>query len=260
MNQASELQNLLSAPWQHFRSLPSTNDFLAELSVEDWKEGFTCSAEHQTGGHGQHGRSWASPFGGLYMSVSLRPDLDPGRWPLLSLVASVSSVESLQEFLPDTEFQIKWPNDIILHDKKIGGILLESSISNTPRLIVGLGLNLANHKLELPDRLLFPASSVAIETGIVLCPHEVAGHYRRRLLCRYLRWKQDPHSIISDFLRLSFTKGRQIHILHRGETLTGRDDGLNESGHLRLILPSGIKEFQAGSITSVVAQDTNPED
>lgn len=118
----------------------STNDDARELAASGAAHGTAVLAARQTRGRGRSGRAWVSPPGGLYLSVVLRPRLPPHRWALLPLAVGNAVVARLRE--AGFEADLKWPNDVLLHGRKVGGILMESRLGPEPFVVVGLGLNL----------------------------------------------------------------------------------------------------------------------
>ncbi len=144
-------------PRQHFAEIDSTNR--VALDWADAPTGALVIADAQTAGRGRLGRSWCSPPGkGLYFSLIIRPDEpNPARFALLAGLGVAAAVEKVV----DLPIACKWPNDILCNSKKIGGILCET---RDGRLIVGVGLNVTHAREDLPERPIFPASSLLLET------------------------------------------------------------------------------------------------
>ncbi len=149
---------MLGQPRQHFAAIDSTNR--AALEWADAPSGALVWADAQTVGRGRLGRNWESPAGkGLYFSLVLRPnEPNPARFALLAGLGASAAIEQVCE-LP---LACKWPNDLLCHSRKIGGILCET---RDDRLIVGVGLNVTHAREDLPDRPIFPASSLLLESG-----------------------------------------------------------------------------------------------
>jgi len=136
-----------------FRELTSTNDMAKELAVKGAKEGTLILAEAQTRGRGRLGRGWFSPVGGLWFSIIMRPKVSPRDAPKLTLMISVAVAKTINKLF-DLEAEIKWPNDVLVKGKKVGGILTEVNTRGDSLnfAVVGVGIN-AN--LSLHD---FPAN------------------------------------------------------------------------------------------------------
>jgi len=125
-------------------AVPSTMDALHELAEQGAPPGTAVVAEVQTAGRGSRGRAWASPPGGLWLSVLVRPA--PERLELVSLRAGLAVADALERFGIGERIAIKWPNDLMLGDRKTGGLLCEARWHGaTPAwIVIGLGLNVAN--------------------------------------------------------------------------------------------------------------------
>src|ERR1700733_4426211 len=109
-----------------FDTLDSTNEEAQRLAKGGGCHGAVIWAKKQTEGKGRMGRSWISSDGNLFVSVLLQPDKPLREFTQLSFVAAVATLESLEPLLEKGKLQCKWPNDILLDGKKVGGILLES--------------------------------------------------------------------------------------------------------------------------------------
>jgi len=144
---------------RHFAEIDSTNTYA--LHWPHAPHGALVWADSQTAGRGRLGRSWSSPAGkGLYFSLVTR-DLAPEVRSRLSLLIGLG-VSVAVETLSGISTQIKWPNDVLARGQKIGGILCEGT---SERLVAGVGLNLNQLSAELPERPIFPASSLLLLTG-----------------------------------------------------------------------------------------------
>src|SRR5512147_472545 len=150
----------------HFEVISSTNDHARELAEEGAGHGEVVIAESQTGGRGRRGRPWVSPPGrNAYFSVILRPDLPPSRAPELTLLASVALCDALRQ--ANVPAAIKWPNDLLVGDRKIAGILTElaSEPERVHWAVVGIGVNVNAAAEDFPAELRDVATSVRIERG-----------------------------------------------------------------------------------------------
>jgi BirA family biotin operon repressor/biotin-[acetyl-CoA-carboxylase] ligase len=211
----------------------STNDDVAALAREGAPEGTWLRAERQSGGKGRQGRTWQSPPGNLYASTLVR--LQPGEppAPTLALVAAVALHEVTSPHAPGA--RIKWPNDLLVDDAKLAGILLERQ---GDAVILGFGVNLANH----PKDLARPAASLE--------PPVDPGPFLERLAAAFgtwlARWRAEGLAPI----RAAWLAAAHPH----GTALTtndvqGRFDGLDESGALRLRLEDGgLRIIHAGDV------------
>jgi len=144
---------------RHFAEIDSTNTYALEWP--DAPHGALVWADCQMAGRGRLGRSWSSARGkGLYLSLVLR-DLAPDMRSRLSLLVGLSVGQAV-ETLSGIPTQIKWPNDVLARGCKIGGILCEGT---SERLVAGVGVNLNQLSADLPERPVFPASSLLLLAG-----------------------------------------------------------------------------------------------
>jgi len=203
-------------------------------------EGDWLVALEQHSGRGRQGREWVSATGNFYGStlVSLRPDDPPA--PTLSLAAGLALIEAVEVAAPVQDLMLKWPNDLMLHGRKLAGILLER---NGDRVAVGFGVNLASAP-ELADR---QAAALAAEVAPQVFTPLLAGSLARLLqLWRSTEtpalaraWQERAHPVGT---RLSVHTGKD-------EMVDGRFGGLDPHGALRLVLDEGtIEVIHAGDV------------
>src|SRR5438132_11944161 len=142
-----------------FDSIDSTNLEAIQQAKAGAGEGLCIVAREQTSGRGRLDRSWQSPKdAGLYFSVVLRPELEMNAWPLITLMAALAVSDALIRAC-SLRVDIKWPNDLCVNDRKLGGILAETVETETgPAAIVGIGINLLSS--GLPDAISVVATSV----------------------------------------------------------------------------------------------------
>lgn len=233
----------------HFTKLGSTNDHLKEMT--DAPEGACVVADEQTAGRGRRSRSWhSSPGDGLYLSVLLRPRPDSSaKIPLISLMAAIAVAETLVE-RGVAGVDIKWPNDVMVNERKISGILAEaaSAGSNPSRIILGIGVNL-NHK-SFPPELSRTSTSIAIETGDRVVVDEFRDQLLEKIRRWYEVWKRDDELIINRWQQLStYARDQRVVVTLDDEQIAGVTAGLNEAGALRLITDDGeMKTILAGEV------------
>lgn len=238
-----------------FDSLSSTNDEAARQAAEGAAEGVCVVAAEQTAGRGRLQRDWASPKdAGLYFSIILRPQLEQSVWPLLTLTAAVAVHDALLNACA-VETDIKWPNDILLNEKKLCGILAETVETSLGRaVVVGIGINLK--KSSFPSELdvatsLDTAGEQAPDIEVVLAA------LVRALESRYeqLHQSNGPDEIVREWsVRSSFAEGKLVRVNENDETLIGTTRGLERDGALRLETENGeIRIIRAGDVTALRA-------
>ena len=147
------------------KETPSTQEIAKALASQGVVEGAIVVAETQSGGRGRVGRQWSSPEGGIYFSVVLRPDMKPSaalRLPLVAGVAVAQAIKRNTKLAP----KLKWPNDIMLQNRKVGGILTEMSaeMDRLDWVIVGIGLNVNTPHESFPEDVEGVATSL-MEAG-----------------------------------------------------------------------------------------------
>ena len=147
----------------------STNDDAKQAAKDGAPHGSVWVTESQESGRGRQGRAWlSSPGDSLLFSVLLRVQCPAARLPELAICAGLSVVETAQALLPLATVKLKWPNDVWVGQKKLAGILVESSFSRgaAQSVVVGIGMNV--HGRELPDELRDIATSLALLGGKAL--------------------------------------------------------------------------------------------
>lgn len=163
-----DLQDRWDRPQVHLYSrIDSTNSRARELAEEGAQAGTLVLADEQTSGRGQVGRRWYSPRGtGLYLSFIFRPkqEVSPRLMPLL---AGLGVLRAIERLVKGVNLGLKWPNDLILDDRKLGGVLSEASWSGreTHHVVVGVGINVNNEAEGFPDSLRQVATSIRAAVG-----------------------------------------------------------------------------------------------
>jgi BirA family biotin operon repressor/biotin-[acetyl-CoA-carboxylase] ligase len=226
------------APLEHHLSLDSTSDRLKTLARGGAPEGSVVFADSQTAGRGRQGRVWVSPKGNLYVSVLLRPS---GAWAsLLPLAAGVAVAEGLEALGVATA--LKWPNDIMIGDRKLGGILAESSSTGASIdwVVVGIGLNVcADPGADLGDSAISLAAAGAPSATV----EEVAGAVLARLGVWYHRLAgSSSHALLVEWrLRSVPWWGQRVEAWSSGIRVVGRAVGMDDEGGLVLEMDDGAK-------------------
>ncbi len=218
----------------------STNEFVLERAREGEEEGLAVWARYQRKGRGRMGRTWHSPPGcGLYFSALLRPPVPPEEKSLMSILAGVAAAECLSE-IGGRAIGLKWPNDLRLGRKKVGGILCEYE----PRggeigaVAVGIGINLKTPADGYPEGIL--ATSME-EAGCRLGGgEEMIGALLDRLGRCYRNFLgQGFEPIRKRWEGLCDGIGEIAEVSLAGESVSGRARGIDEKGRLVLEQPGG---------------------
>lgn len=230
----------------------STNLRIKKLGKEGAPHGTLALAEQQTAGRGRRGRSWVSPAGcSIYMSVLLRPDIEPDQAPMLTLVMACAVAEGL-EALTKQQVQIKWPNDIIMSGKKLVGILTEMSVQDgkIDYVTVGVGINV--NITEFPDEIKETATSLCIECGHKIKRAPVIAAVMDRLEADYETFMrtQDLSGLMDTYSSLLVNKDRDVLILGEKEQYRAHALGITPTGELLVRREDGtVEEIYAGEVS-----------
>ena len=215
----------------------STNAELVARAREGAAEGLVLIAEEQTAGRGRLDRRWeAPPRSSLLMSALLRPAPPTATWTLLPFVSGVAAAEAVRA-VAGLDAELKWPNDVLVDGRKLGGLLVERVDT---AVVIGIGLNVSLRGSELPVP---QATSIALAGGVA--DREVlAKEVLRALGRRYRTWvDQDgaPGAILPAYREICATIGRDIRVqLPGGDQMSGRVEGIDDSGRLLVVTSDGV--------------------
>jgi BirA family biotin operon repressor/biotin-[acetyl-CoA-carboxylase] ligase len=223
-------------------------DIATQLGIGGASEGTLVLAESQTKGRGRLGRNWVSPkYKGIYFSLILKPKILPSRAPLLTLLAGVSLVEAIKDVI-GLEARIKWPNDILLHNKKVGGILTElnSEMDEIHFVVIGIGLNVNNDRKTLVDG----ATSLKEEKRVDINRIELLQEILRRIENNYLSFYEKGSSpVIKKWLDYNVTLGRRVKVVSHTKHIEGQAIDIDPDGALLIRKDSGLSErITAGDV------------
>ena len=236
----------------HFFKTDSTNRVAMELGYAGEPEGAVILAEEQTAGRGRAGRNWHSERGaGLYVTILLRPKLSPVQAPLLTMLAGLSAHMALLA-QSNMTVELKWPNDLLLNGKKIGGILTEmhAEPSQIRFVIIGIGLNVNQEKF--PAELSSTATSLRRETGRLQSRLELLVKLLTQFETDYNRFLREgaPYVVQRFELISSFANSRRVRVDTGVETYVGKTVGLSSEGLL-------LVQKDDGSQVTVIAGDVS---
>jgi BirA family biotin operon repressor/biotin-[acetyl-CoA-carboxylase] ligase len=236
-----------------FDTIDSTNSAALKEARQGTKEGLCVVARQQTAGRGRMGRVWISPpDAGLYFSVVLRPRIEMQYLPLITLMSGVAVHDAIAEFglKPD----IKWVNDVLVNEKKICGILAETTDTDEGlAVVVGIGINLTS--TNFPPEIAGTATSLADELRRRVTPFDLEDPLVKFLNYWYemLNGDNGPAEILHAWRqRSSYFSGKSVRVTLENETFTGVTDGLELNGALRLRRNDGsVTVIQAGDVERV---------
>lgn len=233
-------------------SLDSTNTWLMQRAETGIPSGSVCLAEQQTAGRGRHGRTWVSPPGGnLYLSLLWRYPMQPKRLSGLSLACGVAVVRALWQ-LGITGLTLKWPNDLLLHNRKLAGLLIEvrGDIEGPSYIIIGLGLN-----IHLPTQY-----ATTIEQPWIALDHCFSNQAHSRNLLVATILNQMIQAVIefgsggltpflADWNGCDALCAKEVRLKIGNENIDGYYLGIDQDGSLRLAVNSVELSYYGGEIT-----------
>jgi BirA family transcriptional regulator, biotin operon repressor / biotin---[acetyl-CoA-carboxylase] ligase len=243
-----------------FDSIDSTNLEAMRQAKAGVAEGLIIIAREQTRGRGRLDRGWHSPKdAGLYFSIVFRPSFAIDRWPLISLAAALGVTEALAKACQLT-VDIKWPNDICIGPRKVGGILAETS--DSAAVIVGIGINLTSQ--SFPPELKESADSIEAATNRPIDREALIADLIESLTRRYemLRSEEGCKQTIRDWCtHSSYAYDRNVRVALHDQSFAGVTCGLEPDGALRVETSEGqVKIVRAGDVTALRATNVADAD
>jgi BirA family biotin operon repressor/biotin-[acetyl-CoA-carboxylase] ligase len=239
-----------------YAAVPSTNTLAAEWAAEGAPEGSMVVAEYQAAGRGRQGRSWHAKAGqNLTFSIVLRPALPPQQLGLITLAASVAVAEAIAPFTRPLEPAIKWPNDILLEDRKCCGMLLESAMTGREAeapsyVILGIGLNV--NQDAFPGDLAPLATSLLLATGRFVPRERLLAELLARLEMRYESLAHDGGAAIRTAYEARLAalhRPTTLRLAGSGEAVHGVVEGVTPTGALRVRTETGEVALHAAEVT-----------
>jgi BirA family biotin operon repressor/biotin-[acetyl-CoA-carboxylase] ligase len=239
----------LTALELHFQ-IDSTNRRLLELAAVTAIAGHVCLAEYQSAGRGRRGRGWVSPPGsGIYLSLGWSFDAPPESLTGLSLAAGVAALRALRRLRIDAA-GLKWPNDIVVGERKLGGILIEVRGETTGpcTVVAGVGVN-----VELPERAARridqPWTDLA-RAGYRPSRNLLAAALIDELVRVFSEYEERGFAACAEEWRCyDCGTGRMVRLVSGGHTLAGRMLGIDDSGALLLSVDGAVRRFTSGEIS-----------
>ena len=232
----------------------STNDRAIETGIDrEDPEGIVIVADTQTHGRGRFGRDWISPPGlNLYFTVLLKPSILPREAQLMTM-ATAAAVATAIRRNTGLRAEIKWPNDIMINNKKAGGILTEMKTQGNAvsLLIAGVGINVNMPLSALPEDIRGLATSLMIEKGGPVSRPALLSEMLAEIERSYKNLlKGNKRALINDWLGLNSTIGNNIRVRIQDRVISGFAEGISDTGELLIRLSSGeIEAVSAGEVT-----------
>lgn len=238
---------------EYFESIDSTNTKAKELALKDACEGTIVIAEEQTMGRGRLGRTWSSPkYKGISMSIILRPEVDPLDVPKITQIGAAAVILTFKSLKIDT--YVKWPNDIILNNKKLCGILTEMSgeLNKVNYVVIGIGVN-ANIALEeFPEDIRDKATSVLRETQKKIVRKDLVSSILNNFEELYKAFESngDVSRVIDICRKNSILIGKDVRIINPRYEKVGKVLNLDDSGEL-------VVQMEDGSIEKIISGEVS---
>tara|TARA_B100001093_G_C26708872_1_gene962525 strand:+ start:381 stop:1106 length:726 start_codon:yes stop_codon:yes gene_type:complete len=230
---------------QSFDTVSSTQDIIKE-KLHKIEEGYVAVAKVQTQGHGRYGRVWQGDEGNLYTSTLLRPqNISQEKIGLISMAAGLAVYETIKPYIHGQSIQIKWPNDILVEDKKISGILIEAirdENNNISGFIIGVGINIKAAPLD-------QAICLNAINGQENDKNKVLEGFLENLAYGYSNLTQgNEDRIINAYKVCTFEQGQKIAVKLPTKTHEGRFHDIDHTGSL-------ILEKEDGSLVTITSGD-----
>lgn len=249
---AEEIKKLISSEVSEigkevlvFDEVESTNSIGYELLRQDYPSGTVVIADKQTKGRGRLGRRWISPGGkNLYLSFAIKPQIHPKYATLLTLTAGIACTTALRRYT-EIPVIIKWPNDMLVGDKKVGGILTEMKIDGEKikAAVIGIGININMTEEDIPEEIREIATSLRIFSNEEYSRTELAAEVIKELDKWYqLLSKKNSKAIIDRWIELNGTIGKQVRVVLSDREIIGLAEAIDEEGSLIVKLEDGTRE------------------
>lgn len=237
----AEIAALLNADWQDclklllFESIPSTNQALWEAIAQGQTPPIAAIAVQQTAGRGQWGRSWQSERGGLYLSLALDLNLTAQAATQVTLWSAWGIAHLLRQY--DIPVGLKWPNDLVLESRKLGGIKCETKISQNhlSQVVIGVGINWENPVPDMGIQLSQYLTSLSFSTPSINYLEQLAAIVLQGLYIGFQRYAQAGiTSIVQGYLDYFVNLNQSILL----DGSLGKIIGITDQGELRVKLQS----------------------
>jgi BirA family transcriptional regulator, biotin operon repressor / biotin---[acetyl-CoA-carboxylase] ligase len=235
----------------NYESVDSTNTLGAGLA-DDVEEGAVILAETQRRGRGRLGKQWISPGGNIYMSVVLKPRLKPADLSIITLMTAVACARSLRK-ITSLDIKIKWPNDLMISGRKVGGILSEISTKGKQitNAVVGIGINVNSQIEAYPDEVKGKATSLRNEAMKEFSREEIVADILDEMCVWYgLLTDQGREVVLGEWKQLTCTLGKEVQVAAGDDIFTGIAEAVDDAGNLLIRMTSGdLRRVSAGDVT-----------
>ncbi len=239
---------------QYHESVDSTNRLAEQAARDGAAHGTVIVAGEQTAGRGRFQRLWHSPPGlGLWFSILVRPNITAAEAPTLSLLTGLALAQALEDLLP-VQAQLKWPNDLLLKNKKTAGILLDlsSEQNQIDYIVIGVGINVSQQPADFPEEVRDSATSLAIASGKTVDFDTLLIGFLEtfeRLYHQFLDQGFTP--FVEPYQDRCTLLGHEVSITVGDNIITGEVIGLQPSGAMVIFADGQETAVFAGEVTRV---------
>src|SRR5262245_4566043 len=242
-----EATDLAGVRHVNYETLGSTNAEALARARAGERGPLWISARSQSAGRGRRGSHWVSPEGNLYATLLLSEPSPPTRAPQLSFVAALAVHDAIAACAPQVgpDLKVKWPNDLLVEKAKIAGILVEGESNPAFAVAIGIGVNCAAH----PDDTDYPAADLA-GLGALIVPDALIQELAVAMHKRLAQWKAGEGfaATRADWLERAAGLGATLRVRLSERELSGRFEGLDESGRLMLEQDGAVTAVTAGEV------------
>ena len=252
----AEIKSLMHTEWVakevlYFDTIDSTNTKAQELAEKGYPSGTLVVADKQESGKGRR-RSWVSPSGtGIFMTLMIKPDINPNNASMLTLVAALAVAKAITSVTGE-KAMIKWPNDIVVNGKKVCGILTEmnAQFDYINHIVVGIGINV--HNESFPEEISQMASSLMIEAG-------GKRFHRAQIIAETMSYfeqyydtflkTQDLSALVREYDELLVNRNKSVRVLDPKEPFDGKAMGITPKGELIVETWESRKLVSSGEVS-----------
>ena len=237
--------------WRVFSAVDSTNLVCKRMAADGAPDGTVVIADEQTAGRGRLGRSFQSMRGlGLYLSILWRPGTPPESWMALPALGAVAAVRAIERVC-GLAAQIKWPNDIVYENKKLGGILTESVLlPGEAAVVLGIGINVSHRAEDFAGEVRALAASLEMVSGRTVDRAALAAALMEELDCLRREALPEPQLWLQEYRAACLTVGREVQVLCGGSARRAVALGVDRDYGLQVRYEDGEEEtVRAGEVS-----------
>jgi BirA family biotin operon repressor/biotin-[acetyl-CoA-carboxylase] ligase len=222
---------------EYYPIIGSTNDIARKLAIAGSPEGTVIIAGIQTRGRGRLGRKWLSSKGGIWLSIILKPKMLPN---IATIITSIVGIAVHKTLCTDgIDLRLKWPNDIMVDDKKLGGILTEigTELNTINYLLIGVGINVNNNLSDFPAEIRDKVTTLKVLKGTELSRAYIISQFLEEFEDMYNTLDRGEYStIFREWKNLSDTLGRKVKVVTENKIYEGVAMDIDADGSLVLKL------------------------